>query len=130
MLPTEVQRILLLIGLAATAYLMILAWNEDFVQQDVAADYGAAPEVSRDLSTGAATDRQPFGESDPAGISDLEGSDLPDRPQGSAAPSAPPMGRPDSDVPDASLMSRSDVPVEAAGMPARCQWVKRRPAEL
>ncbi|MGA0838904.1 MAG: membrane protein insertase YidC [Pseudomonadales bacterium] len=32
MLPTEIQRILLLIGLAATGYLMILAWNEDYVQ--------------------------------------------------------------------------------------------------
>lgn len=30
MLPTEIQRIILLIGLAATGYLMILAWNEDF----------------------------------------------------------------------------------------------------
>ena len=30
MLPTEIQRIVLIIGLAATAYLMMLAWNEDY----------------------------------------------------------------------------------------------------
>lgn len=30
MLPTEIQRIILIIGLAATAYLMMLAWNEDY----------------------------------------------------------------------------------------------------
>jgi hypothetical protein len=29
MLPPEIQRIVLLIGLAATSYLLILAWNED-----------------------------------------------------------------------------------------------------
>lgn len=33
MLPTELQRILLLIGMAATGYLMILAWNEDYGNQ-------------------------------------------------------------------------------------------------
>ncbi|MFM8353300.1 MAG: membrane protein insertase YidC, partial [Gammaproteobacteria bacterium] len=46
MLPTEIQRILLLIGLAATGYLMILAWNEDYVQTaNTAADVAEAPEV-------------------------------------------------------------------------------------
>ncbi len=95
MLPTEVQRIILLIGLAATAYLMILAWNEDFVQQDVAADYGAAPEVSREVSSDIA----------------------PSSSQESPGTSAPPIGVADSDVPDASLLSRPDVPADAAGLP-------------
>jgi YidC/Oxa1 family membrane protein insertase len=44
MLPTEVQRILLLIGLAATGYLMILAWNEDYVQNPKALQYSAQPD--------------------------------------------------------------------------------------
>ncbi len=44
MLPTEVQRILLLIGLAATTYLMILAWNDDYMQPAQPVDYQAAPE--------------------------------------------------------------------------------------
>ena len=43
MLPTEVQRILLLIGLAATGYLMILAWNDDYMQKRPAASYSSAP---------------------------------------------------------------------------------------
>lgn len=45
MLPTEVQRILLLIGLAATGYLMILAWNEDFNGSREVPEYTTAPEV-------------------------------------------------------------------------------------
>ena len=45
MLPTEVQRILLLIGLAATGYLMILAWNEDFGQKAADLPYSEAPVV-------------------------------------------------------------------------------------
>ena len=43
MLPAEVTRILLLVGLAATGYLMILAWNEDYLQTGRAADYAPAP---------------------------------------------------------------------------------------
>ena len=50
MLPTEVQRILLLIGLAATGYLLILAWNEDYVQRDTAVEFGAEPEVGGDTN--------------------------------------------------------------------------------
>jgi YidC/Oxa1 family membrane protein insertase len=43
-LPTEVQRIVLLIGLAATGYLMILAWNEDFIQSQAPAEISSVPE--------------------------------------------------------------------------------------
>ncbi len=106
MLPTEVQRILLLIGLAATAYLMILAWNEDFVQQKVDADYGAAPEISTD--SGA--------ERSPLGRLDQEGIGVPDSMPGSAAAPAPTPGTADSDVPDVSLMSRSDGPSDASAL--------------
>ena len=108
MLPTEVQRILLLIGLAATAYLMILAWNEDFVQQDVKADYGAAPEISTNSGTGR--------DSGPLGTLDQEGIDLPDNLQGSAASAAPAPGTADSDVPDVSLMSQPDAPTDASAL--------------
>jgi YidC/Oxa1 family membrane protein insertase len=45
MLPTEVQRILLLIGLAATAYMLILAWNEDYLQQPAAVQFAPEPEL-------------------------------------------------------------------------------------
>ena len=45
MLPAEVQRILLLVGLAATAYLMMLAWTEDYGQSGVPETYNQAPVV-------------------------------------------------------------------------------------
>jgi len=44
MLPTEIQRILLLIGLAATGYFMILAWNDDYVSKPAPSTYTEAPE--------------------------------------------------------------------------------------
>ena len=46
MLPAEVQRIVLLIGLAVTAYLMMLAWTDDYGQTDVVETYNQAPVVS------------------------------------------------------------------------------------
>ncbi|HEX7035389.1 MAG TPA: membrane protein insertase YidC [Pseudomonadales bacterium] len=88
MLPTEVQRILLLIGLAATGYLLILAWNDDYVQVDQAPAIGAEPEVglpdAPDVPTG----------------------EVPEEPGRPATPSA-------SDVPDEALLD--DAPAAAAG---------------
>ena len=43
MLPPEITRIVLLIGLAATGYLMILAWNDDMEAQRAPVDYSDAP---------------------------------------------------------------------------------------
>jgi len=43
MLPPEIQRIVLLIALAATGYLMILAWNDDFQQAKAPVPVSAAP---------------------------------------------------------------------------------------
>ena len=45
MLPPEVMRVLLLIGLAATGYMLIQAWNEDYMQQPIAA-YADSPLVA------------------------------------------------------------------------------------
>ena len=88
MLPTEVQRIMLLIGLAATAYLMILAWNEDYVQQAMPVEFAAEPELD-------------------------DGGDLvaPAPAQDVGVPAAPRAGAA-SDVPDASLLE--DAPAAAA----------------
>lgn len=98
MLPTEVQRILLLIGLAATAYLMILAWNDDYVRQQQPVEISAEPEVDAPLTGGAGDDAP----------------DLPrDAPQVAGAPAgAPagtPAGAPDSDVPDPSMLTADPV---------------------
>jgi YidC/Oxa1 family membrane protein insertase len=57
MLPAEVQRILLLIGLAATGYLLILAWNEDYLQSSEPLQYSAQPEFEATApEPGVATD--------------------------------------------------------------------------
>jgi YidC/Oxa1 family membrane protein insertase len=82
MLPTEVQRILLLIGLAATGYLMILAWNQDFVQTAAPVEYGAEPELD-------------------AAPSAPDVGDVPD------VTAAPPR---ETDVPDESLLAPSPAP--------------------
>jgi YidC/Oxa1 family membrane protein insertase len=94
MLPTEIQRVLLLIGLAATAYLMILAWNDDFIQQDVAADFGAAPEVTSDGSARIGGGPAPLAD----GVAVPDGGTEPLVPV-----DLPPAGA-ESDVPDASLI--------------------------
>src|SRR5690606_1149513 len=88
MLPTEVQRILLLIGLAATGYLLILAWNEDYVQVD------RAPTISAEPELGA------------PGAQDVPAGDVPEAP---GRPDTPPA----SDVPDEALLD--DTPATAAG---------------
>jgi len=99
MLPTEVQRILLLIGLAATAYLMILAWNDDFVKQDLSADYDAEPQLSTDTRTNLAPGPPPLtGSGGDAGPGPIGEPLVPVQPETS--------GNRDSDIPDPSLMER------------------------
>ncbi|MEM7218351.1 MAG: membrane protein insertase YidC [Pseudomonadota bacterium] len=47
MIPTELQRLLLMVGLAATGYLLILAWTDDYGGQNAPA-VAAAPQVGAD----------------------------------------------------------------------------------
>jgi YidC/Oxa1 family membrane protein insertase len=70
MLPTEVTRILLLVGLAVAAYLMIRAWNDDYMQGSAVADYSPAP-VAQELNTS-------IGPQEPAPGVVAAGSDVPD----------------------------------------------------
>ena len=51
MLPPEIQRIVLLIGLAAVSYLLILAWTEDMEAAKAPTVYSEAPLVSQQPST-------------------------------------------------------------------------------
>ncbi|MCP5183484.1 MAG: membrane protein insertase YidC [Pseudomonadales bacterium] len=89
MLPPEVMRVLLLIGMAATGYMMIQAWNEDYVKKPPA-HYEDNPlvegggVVANEAVQGAA-------------------------PQTSAAS--------ESDVPDASILE-SDIPAQTPGIDA------------
>lgn len=86
MLPTEVQRILLLIGLAATGYLMILAWNDDFLQNQPT-EYSSAPDPE------PAVIDAPRGDLTPGQVPAPAGTDVPDASlivtTGSDQPAAP-----------------------------------------
>ncbi|MEM1231328.1 MAG: membrane protein insertase YidC [Pseudomonadota bacterium] len=94
MLPTELQRILLLIGMAATGYLMILAWNEDYGNQ---------------LDVEAYASDAPVAVSDAAGPVAGPAPDI-------AAP-APALGAQTSDAPDDSLLD-PDAVAPVASTPA------------
>ena len=51
MLPPEIQRIVLLIGMAATAYLLILAWNDDMEAAKKPTIYTEAPVIAQEAAT-------------------------------------------------------------------------------
>jgi len=87
MLPAEVQRIVLLIGLAATAYLMILAWNQDYVQNVAQPEYNIEPDSGFDPAVSVPLDN---------------------------AASSPEVAAPPSDIPDASLLAPAPAAAAAA----------------
>ncbi len=85
MIPTELQRLILMIALAATGYLLILAWTDDYGDQATRNRVAATPDlVSSDTGL-------------PPVNGTNAGSDLPSLAPVNAATS-------DSDVPDASLL--------------------------
>ena len=53
MLSAEINRVLLLVGMGITGYLMILAWDKDYIQNDADREYApiAAPAASADAFT-------------------------------------------------------------------------------
>ena len=57
MLPPEIQRIVLLIGLAAVGYLLILAWTEDMEAAKAPIVYSDSPVLSQQ-ALAAQSDRQ------------------------------------------------------------------------
>ena len=50
MITAEMQRILLLVALAATAYLLVLAWNDDYIKGHVAPGASSAPVATAPVS--------------------------------------------------------------------------------
>ena len=95
MLPPEALRIVLLIGLAATGYLMIQAWNTDYVSNQETVTYSEAPALAD-------------------GGSQAPISAVPDAP--------PPVQTSDSaaggDIPDESLLSDGAESEAPASQPA------------
>jgi YidC/Oxa1 family membrane protein insertase len=92
MLSPEITRIVLLIGLAATGYLMILAWTDDQAQNQEDSTYNEAPLLSDPSATG-----------DPA-------AEIGVAPVGNQAQS--------SDIPDASLLVGQDTPAPRPNQPS------------
>jgi YidC/Oxa1 family membrane protein insertase len=61
MLPAEIQRVVLLIGLAATGYLLILAWNDDMQGARTPDYYAPEPQVSATESVESPVIVEPLG---------------------------------------------------------------------
>ncbi|NOX51214.1 MAG: membrane protein insertase YidC [Gammaproteobacteria bacterium] len=88
MLPPEIQRVILLIGLAATAYLIILAWNDDMEAAKKPVEYSSAPLSSSNTTHPA----------DTIALTDTVTTDIP------VTSSTVPAPDENSDVPDASFL--------------------------
>jgi len=103
MLPPEIQRIVLLIALAATGYFMILAWNDDMQQAKQAVPVSEAPLSSNGSlpSSGVTPGSSPAPRS-------VEIAELP------VAPSAPPAS---ADVPDSSMVVGTTVQTQPSQTP-------------
>ena len=104
MIPTELQRLILMVALAATGYLLVLAWTDDYSDAATRTAVSASP----DLGEGPA----PIPTTAP--VSD---SDLPEAV--SAAPSMGDAGDPeDSDIPDSSMALGPTAEVPQAAQPS------------
>ena len=88
MLPPEIQRIVLLIGLAATSYLLILAWNEDMQADRSPVSYSEAPLVTHQQTNSINTSE--------------------------IRPSIVDQSQSDSDIPDISLLGTDELPTSLA----------------
>lgn len=122
MISPEVQRIALLVGLAVTGYLMILAWNEDYLQSRPAAQRASAPEL---------------GEASVPESAPEESSDIPDASFiGAAAPAAADEALPDMGGEDAKARlvrvstSSQEVWIDLRGGDIRRVLLPRYPVAL
>ena len=96
MVPAEILRIVLIIGLAATTYMMVLAWNDDYGPQS-SVEISAAPELNG-----------------PSVAPPDEGTiDTPPAP--SVIETPPSVADTGSDVPDASLLAGPETAVQQVG---------------
>ena len=104
MIPTELQRLILMIALAATGYLMILAWTDDYGEEATRSRVSDAPDLSASMIAAPANsavsgngfELPPVESVNVAGVSGLAGS---------------------SDVPDVSLLGPASSTL-ATGVPA------------
>ena len=104
MIPTELQRLILMVALAATGYLLILAWTDDYgesAQRTVVSDrLDLGPDAGPNAGT---VNLNGSGNGAPSGaISDIPAGDLS-------------VAAADSDMPDASLVLPQGAPNSASG---------------
>ena len=111
MISPEVQRIALLVALAITGYLMILAWNQDYMQAPPAAERATAPELDGAALSG------PAPAADPA-------SDIPD---------ASFIGAPDPTAEPAAAAPMRDAAADRlvrVTTPSQEVWIDRRGGDI
>lgn len=103
MIPTELQRLILMVALAATGYLLVLAWTDDYSDAATQTSVAASPDLGIDAP----------GELAASGSLDSSGSDVPG--MGISGD-----GAIDSDMPDASLALPAGAvapqPAQASGV--------------
>ena len=111
MISPEVQRIALLVALGLTGYLMILAWNEDYMQPQPAAERATAPELDGATLSG------------PAPVADTA-SDIPDASFiGAPDPAAEPAAAPVRDAGAADRLIRVSTSSQEV-------WIDRRGGDI
>ena len=114
MMPTispEAQRIVLLVALGITGYLMILAWNQDYMQPQPATERASAPQLDGPAPSG------------PASVA-VPASDIPDASFiGAPAPAADQAVSPVGDAGAAERLIRVATPSQAV-------WIDRRGGDI
>ncbi len=114
MIPTispEVQRIVLLVALGITGYLMILAWNQDYMQPQPATERASAPQLDGAALSGPASAAAPA-------------SDIPDASFiGAADPAANQAAAPVRDAGAAERLIRVTTPSQDV-------WIDRRGGDI
>ncbi len=114
MMPTispEAQRIVLLVALGITGYLMILAWNQDYMQPQPATERASAPQLDGPALSG------------PASVA-VPASDIPDASFiGAPAPAADQAVSPVGDAGAAERLIRVATPSQEV-------WIDRRGGDI
>jgi len=111
LISPEVQRIVLLVALGITGYLMILAWNQDYMQPQPAIERESAPQLDGAALSGPASAAAPA-------------SDIPDASfLGAPYPAADPGAAPVHDAAAAQRLIRIATPSQDV-------WIDRRGGDI
>ncbi len=113
MIPTELQRLILMVALAATGYLLVLAWTDDYGEATQRTAIAASP----DLGSGTDVSRSAAALGGNSLGSDLPGEELSSGPL-SGLDGIPDSDLVDSDVPDTSLVLSPEASVSETPQPS------------